>query len=255
MKSISLYIAKETWLTRLHPFTKLFYVLMAVALPWIAGHILFFPVMMGISIVLLISGGLFKKALPLIVFSFTVLLTIFLVQGLFYQKNETILFSLGKATFYEEGIRYALGIGCNILNMLLSFALFVLSTNPFTLAEELERAGLHRKAGYILISVFQIIPGMLHIKNTILDAQRSRGMETKGNILIRAKAFLPLISPVVTSSLIHTRERAAALEIRGFESAAAKTFLTDRPQGTADRICLLCLAGGLLAAVLWRVLG
>ena len=51
--------------------------------------------------------------------------------------------------------------------------------------------------------------------NTITDAQRSRGLETEGSLLTRAKAFLPLISPVVMSSLINTRERAVALEVRG----------------------------------------
>ena len=35
--------------------------------------------------------------------------------------------------------------------------------------------------------------------------------------LVRAKAFIPLISPVITSSLINTRERAIALEVRGFD--------------------------------------
>lgn len=54
--------------------------------------------------------------------------------------------------------------------------------------------------------------------NTIMDAQRSRGLETEGNLITRAKSFLPLISPVVMSSLINTRERAIALEIRGFEA-------------------------------------
>lgn len=48
--------------------------------------------------------------------------------------------------------------------------------------------------------------------NTIMDAQRSRGLETEGNLITRAKSFLPLISPVVMSSLINTRERAIALE-------------------------------------------
>lgn len=47
--------------------------------------------------------------------------------------------------------------------------------------------------------------------NTIMDAQRSRGLETEGNLITRAKSFLPLISPVVMSSLINTRERAIAL--------------------------------------------
>ncbi len=254
MKSISLYVKKEIYLTGLHPFTKLFYVAAAIAVPLLAGDLTFFLLTIGISILLLISGGLLKKALPLIAFSFTILATIFLIQGLFYKENVIPLFSMGKVSFYREGLLYATRIGLNILNMLLSFAVFVLSTDPFEMVEEMERAGLSRKAGYIIISVFQIIPQMLGTKDTIMDAQRSRGLETEGSLFKRAKAFLPLISPVVTSSLINTRERAVALEVRGFETNTQKTFLSARSYNTVDIIGTILLVSALVATVLWRVL-
>ena len=129
--------------------------------------------------------------------------------------------------FYREGIFYALHIGLNILNMLLSFAVFVLSTKPSEFVDELEKRGFSPRFGYIVTSVFQIIPQMMGTMNTIMDAQRSRGLETEGNLRTRGKAFLPLISPVVMSSLINTRERAIALEVRGF-GAGKKKNLADR---------------------------
>lgn len=102
--------------------------------------------------------------------------------------------------------------------MLLSFSTFVLSTKPADLVEALEKSGFSKRFGYIINSVFQIIPQMTGTMSTIMDAQRSRGMETEGSLLVRAKAFIPLISPVITSSLINTRERAIALEVRGFDA-------------------------------------
>ncbi len=255
MKSISLYVDKETYLTSLHPFTKLFFTAAAVAAPLIAGKMSGFFLMIGISLILLISGGLLRKALPLVVFSGMIMITVFLIQGLFYKDNETLLWGLGKLMFYREGLLYALRLGLNILNMLLSFALFVLSTDPFVLVDELERAGLPKKAGYIIISVFQIIPQMTAAKTTIMDAQRSRGLETEGRLVTRAKAFIPLISPVVTSALINTRERAASLEIRGFEAKARKTFLIERSVKQPDRLAIVILILLLAAAVLWRIFG
>lgn len=253
MKSISLYVKKDTYLTRLHPFTKLFYPVVAIAVPLLAGNPWFYLLTGGISVILLISGGILKKALPLIAFSFTILLTIFLIQGLFYEDNRMPLFTLGKLIFYREGLFHAAHIGMNILNMLLSFVLFVLATDPFDLVEELERVGLSKKAGYVITSVFQVVPQMMALKNTILDAQRSRGLETEGNLFLRAKAFLPLISPVVTGSLINTRERAVALEVRGFEARTPKLFLRDYPFRKADRIFTGLAVAALFAAVLWRV--
>ena len=97
--------------------------------------------MIIISFALLKSGRLIIKALPLIAFSFTIILTIFLIHGLVNQQNKNVLFAIGFFKFYKEGLLYAAHIGLNILNMLLSFAIVVLSTRPSELVDELERKG------------------------------------------------------------------------------------------------------------------
>ena len=84
--------------------------------------------------------------------------------------------------------------------------------------------------------------------STITDAQRSRGMETEGSLLIRMKAFIPLISPVIMSSFIDTKERAIALEVRGFGAKGTKTWLHPHQKAKTDRIfSWLCIAGLILA--------
>ena len=90
--------------------------------------------------------------------------------------------------------------------------------------------------------------------NTITDAQRARGMETEGSLLVRMKAFIPLLGPMVMSSLVgHARERAMALEVRAFSSSRKKTFLNkpmESAQSTIWRVVLLII---LIGAVIWRV--
>ena len=253
MKSISLYQNKGTWLNRLHPYTKLLYILAAILIPVIGGKIWLFPVLIVCSLCLLASGKVLKSALPLVAFSFTLIVVIFLIQGLFYRGNEHALLSLGSVSFYREGVLYATRISLNILNMLLSFAVFVLTTSPQELVDELEKSGFSPKFGYIINSIFQILPQMMSTKDTITDAQRSRGMETEGKLSVRMKAFLPLISPVVMSSLINTRERAIALEVRGFGRKQKKTWLEERPKNKADVPCgILCVAA-LVLVIVWRV--
>ncbi len=253
MKSISLYVDNKTWLTKVHPFTKLLYIVAAIGIPLIAGKLWIFGLCIAVSLCALASGKVLKRAMPLIAFSFTILLTIFLIHGLFHQGNANVLFSIGPLRFYREGVLYACRIGLNILNMLLSFAILVLSTRPSELVEELEKRGFSRRFGYIINSVFQIIPQMMGTMSTITDAQRSWGMETEGSLLTRAKAFLPLISPVVMSSLINTRERAVALEVRGFGAKSKKTYLADRPAHKGDRAITICLISLMAVAIAWRI--
>ena len=253
MKSISLYVDNGSWLCKAHPFTKLAYIATAISVPLLVGKLSFFAIFIALSLAVLASGRLLKRVVPLIAFSFTILITIFLIHGLFNQSNRNILFSIGPLHFYREGLLYALHIGCNVLNMLLSFAILVLSAKPSELVEELEKRGFSRRMGYIITSVFQIVPQMTGTMNTITDAQRSRGLETEGSLLTRAKAFLPLISPVVMSSLINTRERAVALEVRGFAAKQKKTYLADRTPHRGDTPITVVLLAMIAAALLWRI--
>ena len=254
MKSISLYVDKDTYLTRMHPFTKLCYIFTAIVASLVAGKLWAFAAFIGISLVMLISGKIIRKVFPLIAFSFTILITIFLIHGLFNHENATLLFAAGPLKFYQEGMLYALRISLNVLNMLLAFAVFVLTTRPVELVEDLERIGFSPKIGYVVSSVFQIVPQMSGTMNTIMDAQRIRGLETEGSLLTRAKSFLPLISPVVMSSLINTRERAIALEIRGFEAGQKKTYLREDKMKNSDRIWCVILLLLIIAAIAIRIL-
>ena len=226
MKSISLYVDKDTFLTRLHPFAKMFYILAAVSAPLIGGALWMYVLFLVLSLCLLVSGKIIQK----------------------------VLFHLGPLVFYQEGLLYAARIGLNILNMLLAFATFVLTTKPAQLVETMEQAGFSPRFGYMISSVFQIIPQMMGTMNTIMDAQRSRGLETEGSLLVRARAFIPLISPVVSSSLINTRERAIALEVRGFDSRNKKTFLREHRLNGRDKVFMSFMALLIVSSIVWRVL-
>lgn len=254
MRSISLYYDNGSFLTRLHPFSKLFYILSAIFTPLIAGHDAVFFFTIAISVILLFFGGVLRRALPLFAFSLTIIATILLIQGLFSQHNLTPLISIGGMVFYLEGLLRGMHTGLNILNMLLSFSVLVLSTKPSELVEELEKKGLSPKLGYILNSVFQIIPEMLGGVQTISDAQRSRGMETEGSLLVRMRALLPLISPVVMNSLTNTRERAVALEVRGFSSGEKKSYIYSHPYSLHDMLMKILSLIMLPLAIVIRIL-
>lgn len=254
MKSISLYENRDTAVHRLNPLTKLLYILAANAVPPLLGGrtaILFFLLA---SAVILAVGKVLRKTLPMLGFSGLILITVVLVQGLFRPGNATPVFALGPAVFYREGLLFSLGIVLNVLNILLSFSILVLTTRPSDMVETFVRMGLSPKLGYVLGSVFQIIPQMTETMATITDAQRSRGMETEGKLTTRVRAFFPLISPVVMNSLITTRERAVALEVRGFDSDEKKSFLTERKKSAADTGLQAALLAVLLISLIWRVL-
>ncbi|MCI1934324.1 MAG: energy-coupling factor transporter transmembrane protein EcfT [Atopobium sp.] len=226
-KSISLYEEKHSFLNGLSPETKLLYVVVAIAIPVMIGGRIPFIAFMAISIGLLIDSKVLYKAKTIIEVSGFILITVVIIQTFFRGGNYTELFRLGPLVARKEGFEYSMGILLNVLNIIFCFCVFVLTTKPSDMMQEMVKHGASPRLGYVFVSLFQIIPQMTEHTSTITDAQRSRGMETEGSLGTRIKAFLPLISPVIMSSFMDTKERSIALEVRGFSSKAKKTFLED----------------------------
>lgn len=255
MKSISLYEEKGSLLNQLAPESKMLYIVAALLLPVITGSKWISAAFIIISISLLLLSKVLKKTLPVLSVSGFVLFTVIIIQGIFRAGNVTPVLAIGPVIFYKEGLGFAFEIVINVLNILLSFCVLILTTKPSDMIENFVRKGFSPRFGYVFISVFQIIPQMTETMSTITDAQRSRGMETEGNLLVRIKAFLPLISPVVMSSLINTKERALALEVRGFNAKNKKTFLNDEKKSGADRYIQIGMIVLLIAGIIWRIAG
>ncbi len=253
MKSLSLYVEKDTFIHRTDPITKLVYVIVSVAAAYVAPNLWPAAAFFGVSLLLLASGRVLLKAWPVFAMTGFVLSTVFIIQGLVNPANATPVLRLGPLVFYREGLLFALGIAVRLLDLLASVVILILATRPPDLIDALVRRGFSPKFGYVMNSVLQTIPAMANATSTILDAQRARGMETEGRLGTRLRAYTALMGPLVTSSLIATQERAMALEVRAFNAKGARTFLnSEKVPGYAVPVRYLLLAV-LAAVIVWRV--
>jgi energy-coupling factor transport system permease protein len=253
LKSISLYEEKASFVHDIDPMTKLWYILFALLIPIILPSYTISFLLAGFSFALLLAGKVIRKTIPVFGFVFLILITVVIIQGMFKPENETVLFEIGPLTMYKEGLLYALTIILRVINIISSVMILVLTTKPSDLVETLVRKGMSPRFGYVISSVFQIIPEMMATMGTITDAQRARGMETEGKLLVRIKAFLPLLGPVVLGSLINTKERAMALEVRGFNSQVPKTYLYEEKKYQFSKAIQLGLLLLTVAALAWRI--
>lgn len=251
-KSLTLYVERNSLIHKMDPLTKLLYVLVTIAMTYILPVQDFVITVTAITISLLIIGKVFRKIFPIIILSLLLIISIIIVQGAFHQNNETVLFSIGILSFYKEGLTYALLLTLRVINMLCAFGVLILTTKADELVERLIKIGMSPKIGYVILSVLQLIPQMRAAVGKITDAQRSRGMETEGNLLVRTKAFIPLIGPVVLNTLNDTRERAIALEMRGFNRKQKKTFLNETKFYRYQGIVQFVLITALIGTIIWR---
>jgi len=253
---LSFYIHRDSPYHRLNPLTKLVVAMMLILIAF-SLPILFLPGLIYILILIPLSYWA-KVGKEFITISMRLLLPLFgflfVMQSLFYPGGETVIFSFGPFSVKLEGVLFALHTATRILVMVSSFLLLLLTTHPSTLMNDLSRRGVPPALSYIITSTLQILPVMRAKASTILDAQRSRGLDTHGNLIKRTKSLLPLVGPLIFGSLVDVEERAIAIEARGFNLPGRKTSLVEIQDSRAQawfRWFLLALILLALGIRLW----
>jgi energy-coupling factor transport system permease protein len=255
--SPSLYLARSSALHRLHPETKLAISGLAVAagatLPGLAPVL---GVFAG-CLLLATSAGVarpFGRASAKAILPF--LASLLVVQGLFY-PGEQVLLEVGPVRVKAEGLWFAAMFSARLLAAMGAALLLLFTTRLDHLMQALARRGLSPQIAYIVVTSLQIIPRFQARAHTILDAQRSRGLDTEGSFPRRVRTLPALIGPLLLSSLLETDERAVALEARGFTRPGPKTswstLADSRSQRAARLVCVLAGAALLLGRALQAV--
>ncbi|MCE9645853.1 MAG: energy-coupling factor transporter transmembrane protein EcfT [Chloroflexi bacterium] len=235
---LSYYVKRDSALHRLNPLTKIILalsiVLVSIVSPWYwTAHILLLLVIVPLSFAGRVSREYFTSAIRLILPAAGF---IFLMQAFFQPIGNTVIFKYLFLDVTQESLSFAFRISTRIAVMISAFTLFLLTTHPSELMSDLTRRGLPPQFAYVIISTLQILPQMQAKAQTIIAAQRSRGLDTESTFFKRAGSVVPLVGPLVFGSLVEVEERAIAIEARGFTSKSIKTSLHEIPDSLSDKI-------------------
>ena len=239
MAKTSNYIPMDSPIDRMNPMVKIYAIfclgLSALIYPgFILGYI-----SVALLFVAAAVAGLLKKFSMFFVPIFVMLM---FIQGLYSPKNVTVLADFGFAQLGLEGTVYALKIVGTLLTFLGSFYLMSTTTYTGKLVAALTASGMNPKVGYLILASLNVVPQMQRRMSVIQEAQNARGVETKGTMMSRLKAYIPLLGPVVMSSLTDAQERGMTLETRGFGIKGVKpTTYVEVTVSASDRVCKTCL--------------
>lgn len=234
---LSFHIQRDSFLHRLNPLTKLVLtltlILLAFTFPWYwTPHILVLATIIPLSLLGKVFREFMLTALRLIIPAAGFL---FLMQAFFQPVGTDIIFQFYFLDMTSESVLFAFRNAMRIVVMVSAFTLFLLTTHPSELMSDLTRRGLPGQFAYVIISTLQILPQIMAKAQTIISAQRSRGLDTESSFLKRAGSLIPLIGPLVFGSLVEVEERAIAIEARGFTSKHVKTSLHEIPDSAFDK--------------------
>ncbi|WP_315079855.1 energy-coupling factor transporter transmembrane component T [uncultured Clostridium sp.] len=226
----------NNWVVKLYPSTKFLFLLILIILSiFVPGYKFQYLVLLFILIVSLLSNSL-KGFLSVFFKSiFIIVLFLFIIQTYIVPNSDSIQL-VGFIHFSSTGLNDSLNMTSKIIAISSSIIWFFQVTSIKDIIFALERIGAPRKVTFIIASTIQLVPQMTSLSKTITDAQKSRGIETEGDILIRAKAFIPMIGPLVLSSIQQTEERVLALESRAFSSNVRKTSIYTIKKSKLDYI-------------------
>ena len=252
---LSYYVQRDSGLHRLNPLTKIILVLSIVIIsfvsPWYwTPQVVLLFVIVPLSLLGRVSREFFSTALRLILPAAGF---IFIMQALFQPIGETVIFKFWFLDITQESLAFAFRAATRITVMISAFTLFLMTTHPSELMSDLTRRGLPGQFAYVIISTLQIIPQMQAKAQTIIAAQRSRGLDTQSSFLKRAGSIFPLVGPLVFGSLVEVEERAIAIEARGFTSTHVKTSLHEIPDSQADKIIRWMLVVLVIASLACRI--
>ncbi len=250
-------IHKTNRFASLYPTTKLLLTAMYVVCTLVIGSIKLTPARLSLLLVpqfLLIpllckESGVsrtgFRTLKELGAFS----LFIFLVQA-FLVPGGDVLVQVGLIKICAQGLDSAIKLSFGVMNIAGMFVWLVQTTERTEMTRALEESGINYKTAYVILSAFRMIDVLAQNSKRIMDAQKSRGVETEGNLLVRLKAFVPMILPLLLTAVIRLEEQAMTLETRGFLMEGTRTHLLEvKPNGYEQRALLLATVLTLLVIV------
>ncbi|MBL1227802.1 energy-coupling factor transporter transmembrane protein EcfT [Enterococcus sp. BWB1-3] len=226
-----------------HPSTKLMIVLTVIIVSMFSTLPTVQYVLFGVALVLSLFSGTITNFFNTFFKSvFVIVLFIFLVQ-VFIVKNEDSQSLWWFIGYSQMGMDTSVGLTSRIVAISSIIIWFFQVTSVKDIVAALEKARISKKVTFVIAATIQLIPQMSKLSQTITDAQRARGIETEGSVFIRMKAFVPMMGPLVLTSIQQTDERVLTLEARGFSAPMKKTTYYSIKKTPSDYlIVIFCLA-------------
>ncbi len=192
---------------------------------------------------------------------FSVYWKVLLLFGLFlfvikaaFSPGEHMIFQLAGIHISTESINSALSLISKVLSFSGAIVLFVQTTEWEDFTYALEHAGVPHVVSFVVLSSFQTISDLGKSAQVIMESQKARGIETDGNLVKRAKAYIPVMGPLVLNAISSVEEKSIAMDARAFSAPVAHTHLMELPEVTkSEKAFVVFIDLLLLATIIGRI--
>lgn len=135
-----------------------------------------------------------------------------------------------------------------------SFSIFFLTTSPDHLGLALEQTRVPYEFVFAFTTAVRFVPVLAEEAETIMDAQKARGLELeRGNFLKRIRNYIPILIPLIVSSIRRSLELAEAMESRAWGATKNRTNLYVLKMHKGDLVLIAITLAILTSAIYVRL--
>ncbi len=160
------------------------------------------------------------------------LLVLTSVLNIFFTKTGNLLCEWWIFQIYDGGLIFAAKMLLRLTYLVVGSSLLTLTTTPVDLTHALEsllkplrviKFPVHELA-LIMSLTLSFIPSLIEETDRIIRAQKARGANfDTGNLIKRAKAFVPILIPLLVGGFRRAEELANAMNSRCYEGSTNRT--------------------------------
>lgn len=174
-----------------------------------------------------------------------VLLLFTAILNLFFTKRGMLLWSWWILEIYDGGIIFAAKMLLRLTLLVIGSNLLTLTTTPVELTHAIESllAPLNvvkfpvKDFALIMSLTLSFIPSLIEETDRIVRAQKARGADfDTGSVFKRAKAFVPILIPLLVGGFRRADELANAMNSRCYEGSTKRTRLVTMKLSWRDAV-------------------
>ena len=157
-----------------------------------------------------------------------------------YESRHVITEGAGRFTLTWEQLFYEFNIFLKYLTIIPPAILLMVTTHPSEFAASMNRIGVPYTAAYSVSLTLRYIPDVQRDFEAISQALQARGLELskKASWVKRLKRTVPLLLPLIFSSLDRIDVVSRAMEMRGFGKNRRRTWYSAKPFSRGDKLVL-----------------
>jgi energy-coupling factor transport system permease protein len=235
MAEILQYVHKDAFLHRLHPYTKIVFIIVVSIMCIIVTEIFFLTLMVLAMLAVAAYSRLLAELLQqlkmiLVMSVIFILITVITMPSgdiLGYLIPQGVPVIGGSIPITTGGLTIGIVLTLRFMVLIFAFQLFLMSTQPRDLVNAMETVGLPIDYILMFIIALRFIPTLQIEGQRIHEAQLARGFNPGTGFIGKIRSVAPIAIPLVSNALLRSNVLGLTIDMRGYRTGK-KTHVRER---------------------------